>query len=93
VVAARYIASTQTRELQHAVETVAQRQRDPVTSVVLSGSGEFLADRATAKLAVNKLGGRIVSLSRELGKETSTAATAHALVYLARQQSTQKELL
>jgi len=87
-VAARYIASMQTQELQQAVEKVVERHRGAVESVVLSGSGEFLGKRAVATL-----GARIVSLSRELGKETSEAATAHSLVYLARKESVQKEPL
>ena len=63
-----------------------ERQQAPVESVVLSGSGEFLGNRAVAKLEA-----RIVCLSRELGKETSEAAAAHALAYLVQKKSVQTE--
>jgi probable H4MPT-linked C1 transfer pathway protein len=86
VVAARHIASTQAQQLQKAVEKVVGGHSSPVTSVVLSGSGEFLGGRAVAQT-----GARIVSLSSELGRETSRAATAHALAYLVQKELAQKE--
>ncbi|MDX1962326.1 MAG: hydantoinase/oxoprolinase family protein [Pirellulales bacterium] len=61
---------------------VTGRFDQPVTSVVISGQGEFLARQLLERLRINC---PVVALSAELGPQLSRCAPAHALAVLARE--------
>lgn len=82
LVMAEALAQAQLRKIAAiAVQLIARLQQPPHT-VVISGSGEFLARRVLDEL---KLKSAVVSLTRELGPELSRCAAAHALAVLARE--------
>jgi probable H4MPT-linked C1 transfer pathway protein len=75
----------QVHALRCAAELVAERLPRPPQTVVLSGTGEFLAElvlRETPSLAKCS----VVSLGRKLGAEISRAACAYAVAVLARER-------
>ena len=72
--------------IQTAVESVAKRLPGPPRTVVLAGSGEFLA-RAVLSLMPTFAGAHVVSLSEQLGAQVSPAACAYALAVLAAESS------
>ena len=53
---------------------------DRAAQVIISGAGEFLARKALQTAGHQ---GAVTSLTKELGSQTSSAATAHALAVLA----------
>jgi probable H4MPT-linked C1 transfer pathway protein len=69
-------------QLAAAVEQVAQRLPGPPQTVVLAGSGEFLAALFLARQAVFAAC-PVVSMAERLGKVVSSAACAHAVAVLA----------
>jgi probable H4MPT-linked C1 transfer pathway protein len=74
------------RQLQRitvAIKRVIGRLPAPPATLVLAGSGEFLARRAADHLNAAK----IISLSKELGPDRSTAACAYAVAVLAGESS------
>jgi len=79
---ARKIANRQTRLLAEAIRTVTARLPGPPETVILAGSGSFLAERAWRETA-HPVEVRIVRLEEELGPERSAAACAFALAVLA----------
>lgn len=84
VAIAESLAQAQLRKIAAiAVQLIARLQQPPHT-VVIAGSGEFLARRVLDEL---KLRAAVVSLTRELGPELSQCAAAHALAVLAREGS------
>jgi probable H4MPT-linked C1 transfer pathway protein len=82
VAAAQSLAQSQTAALATAIAKVRARLPSPLTAVVLSGHGEFLAESALATLPQPV---PTVSLTKQLGPTLSRSATAHALAALARE--------
>ena len=80
---ARAAADAQLSQLAAGAKKVVRRMPQPPCRAVISGSGEFLARRLLARLALDV---PIVSLGEELGPALSRAATAHALAVLARER-------
>jgi probable H4MPT-linked C1 transfer pathway protein len=79
--AARAVRDAQERVIGEAIDRVIGRLGSSPSTVVVSGSGEFLARRLAAAR-----GARIVSLGEELGPERSAAACAVALAELTRER-------
>jgi len=89
--AAETIQKAQLAKLGVAARNVISRMPESPRAVVLCGEGEFLAHKLIDRLRLNV---RRISLSEELGRHVSRAATAHALAVIARehgQQDTQVE--
>lgn len=80
---AERVASAQLVALDSAVSQVVARMAEPPKTIVVSGSGEFLARR----LAITAAAGKVVSLAAELGEAVSRAAAALAVATLAEEQS------
>jgi probable H4MPT-linked C1 transfer pathway protein len=81
-VVAERVRMRQVLEIGGAIEVVARSLVRVPETVVVSGVGEFLAEMAlTEQKAVPPC--HVVSLGRQLGPESSTAACAHALAVLA----------
>ena len=78
--AARAIRDAQQDELVKCIGTVTGAMSGGVGTVVVSGSGEFLARRVVAKAL---LAGAVISLSERLGAETSQCGPAYAVAVLA----------
>jgi probable H4MPT-linked C1 transfer pathway protein len=72
----------QTTLLRSALETVSGRLPAPPATLVLAGSGEFLAKDVIGTMPAMSTA-RVVSLAEELGAEVSRAACAYALAILA----------
>lgn len=85
VAAAHSVADAQAAQLASAISKVTGRLPGAVRKVVLSGHGEFLA---RAALAMASQSAPQVSLTAELGPESSRCAPAHALAVLAREAAT-----
>jgi probable H4MPT-linked C1 transfer pathway protein len=88
---AKLCVSLQVNQIGSALAVVRERlqrmpaassQRSDDVSVVVSGSGEFLA-RKVAASAVPSLVATVISLADELGSELSTCAPAYAVAVLA----------
>jgi probable H4MPT-linked C1 transfer pathway protein len=79
---AQQFADGQQATILEAVRTVIDRQPSPPATVVVSGSGEFLARRVVAALPELQ-SGRTVSLSTALAPELAAAACAYAVAQLA----------
>lgn len=79
--AAAHVASAQRRLVREAIRAVVGREGGPPSTVVVSGSGEFLA-----REALEAPGARVISLAKDLGPEVSAAAAAFALERIAREQ-------
>ncbi len=71
--------------LTHALETVTARLPSPPETILLSGSGEFLAEVAWHGQHTCPPG-LVRSLARELGAEVSAAACAYAVAVLAAEE-------
>lgn len=71
--------------LTQAIAEVVDRLPTPPTTVVLAGSGEFLAAAAVESCPATAAV-RVVSLSEVLGRATSTAACAAAVAMLAHEE-------
>lgn len=82
VAAASAVARGQLSKLGLAARGVLQRLPEPPTTIVISGTGEFVARRLCQRL---QLTGLIVSLADELGPAVSQVAPAHALAVLVRE--------
>jgi uncharacterized hydantoinase/oxoprolinase family protein len=78
--AAVAIREAQLDRLRVAVASVTASQPHPIETVVVSGTGEFLA-RALVEAEWPAV--RIVSLAKELGARVSACAPAHSLAVLA----------
>lgn len=79
------VSQRQESFLQGAIERVVERLGGEPATVVLSGSGEFLA-RAVVATVPALARARVVSLGEQRGAEVSQAACAHALAVLAAEQ-------
>jgi hypothetical protein len=80
---AQAVASRQAAMLGVAAAKTVGRMTSKPATVVVSGSGEFLARRVAERLPHSA---RIVSLTDELGPAVSQVAPAHALATLAREE-------
>jgi probable H4MPT-linked C1 transfer pathway protein len=82
VAIARYVAEVQRDLLFEGIGNVIGRRGKPLTAVVVSGEGEFLAVRAVQQLDPVP---RLISVSQRLGEGISRCAPAHAVAVLARE--------
>jgi (4-(4-[2-(gamma-L-glutamylamino)ethyl]phenoxymethyl)furan-2-yl)methanamine synthase len=80
-VVAESVRDAQGARLRDAVVQVASGLERPIDRFVVSGAGEFLAQRMIGESWPES---RVVSLAEELGAEVSDCAPAHALAVLAR---------
>jgi probable H4MPT-linked C1 transfer pathway protein len=78
---ARQAHARQLAWLRHAVDCVAARLPTPPATIILAGSGEFLARKLCTTLG-KTAAGRVISLANELGPAISSAACAHAVALL-----------
>ncbi len=76
------VTQAQRELIVKAISGVLNRIGQPLTTVILSGHGEFLGRRIAAQLECQK---PFISLSEQLGPDASRCAPAHALAALARQ--------
>jgi probable H4MPT-linked C1 transfer pathway protein len=82
--AAEHIQDAQLAELTRALrQVVANMGRSP-RSVVISGSGEFLAERLTERV---ELAANVTSIGRHLSPSVAVSAAAHAIAALATEES------
>ncbi|HET6879705.1 MAG TPA: hypothetical protein VFI31_06110, partial [Pirellulales bacterium] len=81
--AAGAVARAQLAKLGIAARGILRRFSEPPATIVISGQGEFLADRLCERL---QLSATIVSLCKQLGSVVSQAAAAHALAVLAQEE-------
>ncbi len=79
-VAARAVRDAQESVLGEAIDRVIEKLESPPSTIVVSGSGEFIARRVARSRCR-----RIVSLSEALGPECSAAACAVALAEITRE--------
>jgi hypothetical protein len=84
VAIAQAVAEAQTELLTAAVERILQRFDVASQSVVISGHGEFLAQRAIERCEIEPA---VVSLRQQLGTSVSRCASAHALAVIANEQA------
>lgn len=82
VAMAQEIFNAQTATIAAAVRQVISTLPSQVETVVISGQGEFLAERIVKEVGLEA---KLVSLRRQLGSSVSRSATAHALATLARE--------
>ncbi|HLW66424.1 MAG TPA: hydantoinase/oxoprolinase family protein [Gemmataceae bacterium] len=82
---AEMVADRQHEILRKAALNVASRLPDVPSTVILSGSGEFLATWVASSAFGN--GARYVSLSRQIGAEVSQASCAYAVAVLAKEMN------
>lgn len=73
---AEYICDVQRGEIERAARIVLQRVESEPGICVLSGSGEFLADRIAIKILANS---EVIRLSDQLGRGVSSCAPAYAV--------------
>lgn len=78
--AAIAVREAQTEQLLTAVRKILARLPDLPETIVISGSGEFLARRLVRKIAPHA---RVTSLAERLGAAVSRCAPAHAVAVLA----------
>lgn len=78
--AAATVCESQVAHLESAARRLMRRLEAAPQTVVLAGHGEFIARRLLERLAYR---GTTISLTDELGSQTSRCATAHALAVLA----------
>ena len=78
---ARFLADVQRQRLAGSLERVASRFERPVETVIVSGSGSFLARRLVAENR-RTLAARIVSLDDQLSPGIAEAACAYAVAQL-----------
>jgi len=82
---ARELANRQTSLLKSAVDQISGRLSEAPTTIISSGSGEFLA-RAIFEQSPLPISIRMVSLAELFGPNISCAACAYALVVLAQEE-------
>lgn len=80
VLLAQHVADAQALRVAQAIGQVIQRLHVPLAAVVVSGHGEFVAQRALELLQIRP---EVISLSKRLGARVSRCATAHALAVIA----------
>jgi len=80
--AARFLGGVQQQILSTAVERVWSQRKEPCETVILSGSGSFLAEKVAEATEVTRHG-RIVRLAEEISASASEAACAFAVASLA----------
>ena len=80
VAAATYVSECQTAQIGIGARRVMSQLKQRPATIIVSGSGEFLARRVAERLAAEA---KIASLSDQLGPEVSACAAAHAVVVLA----------
>lgn len=80
LLAAQAIQDAQARRIAASLRSVREAMPSPLAAVVLSGQGEFLAQRVLKEVG---FAGQILSLSQILGPRVSQVAPAHALAVLA----------
>ena len=83
---ASYAQSYMVSRIQTAVDAIANRFQEPPRSIVLGGSGEFLARAVLARFEDNEWWSpmpAVISLSAVLGPDISRTACAYALAILA----------
>jgi hypothetical protein len=80
---ARQVAEAQRRDLLRAVSQVEMGLGQHASTIVLAGSGEFVARNAMQRLHKPP---EIISVAEQIGSDVSTAACAHALATLAAEQ-------
>ncbi|HUQ71970.1 MAG TPA: hydantoinase/oxoprolinase family protein [Planctomycetaceae bacterium] len=78
---ATFFAATQQQHIAGAVRTVLARQPASAATVIVSGSGEFLARRVAASIP-ELSAATVISLTDELAPEIATAACAYAVAQL-----------
>jgi len=84
VALAQAAADAQVCGLAAAIGKVSQGLPTAAQTMVLSGHGEFVARAALEK---SQFGGRVISLTKELGSAISRSAPAHALAVLANEST------
>ncbi|HEX6259400.1 MAG TPA: hydantoinase/oxoprolinase family protein, partial [Woeseiaceae bacterium] len=84
VAIAQAVSQTQTDLLTSAMERVLQRVNETPRSMVISGHGEFLAQRAISQFGLDA---SVISLRHQLGSLVSRCATAHALAVIAEEST------
>jgi (4-(4-[2-(gamma-L-glutamylamino)ethyl]phenoxymethyl)furan-2-yl)methanamine synthase len=84
VAIAQAVSEAQTDLLTAAMERVLQRLNEMPPSVVISGHGEFLAQRAIRQFGMEAV---VISLRQQLGSLVSRCATAHALAVIANESA------
>ena len=77
---ARSLADAQMRKIAAAIDQVLAGMPQAATTCILSGHGDFLAQRAWDHLQISA---RIISLAKELGAHVSRCAPSHAVAVLA----------
>jgi probable H4MPT-linked C1 transfer pathway protein len=77
---AHAVREVQCDELTRSIQAVADRLPEPPSVCVLSGTGEFLAEKVVRRALS---GCPIVSLSQKIGLQASGCAPAHAIAVLA----------
>lgn len=77
----RQFAQHQFDQIVHAVKSVVARSNEPPYTVLVSGSGEFLAERV-ARSHGDLQGAEVVSLTRAFGETISASACAYAAACL-----------
>jgi len=82
VVISQAIAESQAELLSAAIERVMQRADEMPRSIVVSGHGDFLAQRAIEQCSIDAM---VISLRQQLGGLVSRCATAHALAVIAQE--------
>jgi probable H4MPT-linked C1 transfer pathway protein len=80
--AARAIAVSQQSKIGVAINGLLRRVGTPLSTIVISGQGEFLARAVVQKLRTTA---PVISLAEQLGPMASRVAPAHALATLARE--------
>lgn len=80
--AARSLAETQQSQLLAAMEKVLVLQKSPCATVVVSGSGTFLAKRLVAAHSRTQTS-RVIAIADQLSPELADAACAYAVAVLA----------
>jgi probable H4MPT-linked C1 transfer pathway protein len=81
--AAKFVRDVQINPLRAALLRVADASAVRTECVVISGAGEFLGRRVVRDSAI---GEQVISLAKELGREISLCAPAHALAVLAAEE-------
>jgi uncharacterized hydantoinase/oxoprolinase family protein len=82
---ARELANRQIDQISSAIDAVVERMNAPCPTVVVSGSGEFLASSAVDRSDALR-SAELHSLGLALGADHASAACAFALARLARER-------
>jgi (4-(4-[2-(gamma-L-glutamylamino)ethyl]phenoxymethyl)furan-2-yl)methanamine synthase len=84
IVAARYVAAVQKRQIEAGLDQMLGRMAAPPKTIVISGQGEFLLQQI---LDDRSSRARRVSLTEKLGPVLSRCAPAHALAVIAAERT------